>query len=183
MEPLLTYLTSEQVESHSDHIVEVYSRAFRDPPYNRTKAEVLAFSSSLPEHTRRQDFRFLAVFEDNSRQLLGFSYGYKVQPGQWWHDQVKNALDPLVAEEWLADSFQLVELAVDPTAQGSGYGSLLHDRLMDDLPYQKAVLSTIARDTVAYRLYRKRGWVELLDNFNFASVVKPYRIMGLDLRR
>jgi len=183
MEPLLTYLTSEQVESYSDQIVEVYSRAFQDPPYNRTKAEVLAFSSSLPEHTRRQDFRFLAVMKQGSEQVLGFSYGYRAGPGQWWHDQVEKALGPHVAQEWLADSFQLVELAVDPAAQGQGYGSLLHDRLIADLPYQKAVLSTIARDTVAYRLYRKRGWVELLDNFNFASVVKPYRIMGLDLTR
>jgi hypothetical protein len=34
---------------------------------------------------------------------------------------------------------------------------------------------------VAYHLYRKRGWVILLDEYFFPGVTRPYRIMGLNL--
>lgn len=177
----ITFLSSRHVNANSNQVVEIYRKAFREPPYNRTRAEVLAFANSLPRHTGRDDFRFAAAMDDEAGKMVGFAYGYTTKPGQWWHDQVSKALEPGVAQEWLQDSFQLVELAVKPSFQGQGYGGRLHDRLITNLPHQKAVLSTLTRETVAYHLYRRRGWVDLLVDFQFGSVARPYRIMGLDL--
>lgn len=170
-----------QVERFHEQIVNTYRRAFREPPYNRTEVEVLAFENSFSRHIQREDFRFAGAIENASEQMVGFTYGYTSQPGQWWYEQVSRALGPQAAKEWLTDSFQLVELAVAPKAQGQGYGGRLHDLLMTGLPHLKAVLSTIAKDTVAYHLYLGRGWVDILDEFQFPGVGRPYRIMGLDL--
>jgi hypothetical protein len=38
-------------------------------------------------------------------------------------------------------------------------------------------------DTPAFRLYEKRGWIVLLEPFIFPNVVRPYRIMGLELEK
>jgi GNAT superfamily N-acetyltransferase len=86
-----------------------------------------------------------------------------------------------LANEWLTQSFQLVEVAVTPETQGQGIGGRLHDRLLAELTYGKAVLSTIRAQTVAYWMYRKRGWRVLVEDMRFLGVDRPYRIMGLDL--
>lgn len=177
----ITFLSSQQVNSDLDRVVAIYRQAFQEPPYSRNQAEVSAFGNSLPGHTRREGFRFLAGFEVESEGMVGFSYGYTTRPGQWWYDQVVRALERQIAREWLRNSFQLVELAVRPDFQGQGYGGRLHDRLIAGLPHRKAVLSTLAKETVAYQLYKNRGWVDLLDDFQFAGAARPYRIMGLDL--
>jgi ribosomal protein S18 acetylase RimI-like enzyme len=177
----LIFLSGQQVSAFSDQVVGVYRRAFREPPYNRTKGEVIAFANSLPGHISREGFRFLGLFEGESKSMLGFSYGYTTRPGQWWHDQVTKALKYQTSKEWLDHSFQLVELAVSPEVQGRGYGSRLHDGLIAGLPHQRAVLSTLAKETVAYHLYKNRGWADLLQGFQFSGATRPYRIMGLVL--
>jgi hypothetical protein len=128
-------------------------------------------------------FRIVAALERASGDVVGFAYGYENKPDQWWHVEVASALPRQIAEEWLCDSFRLVEMAVATGMQGRGVGGLLHDRLLEELPWPRAVLSTMAAETRAYRLYHQRGWVILLDDHFFPGVGRPYRVMGLDLRR
>jgi hypothetical protein len=85
------------------------------------------------------------------------------------------------ADRWLSDSFEFVELAVLPDAQGNGYGGLLHDALLAGLSHRVSVLSTLQEETDALHLYYKRGWVDLLQHFVFPVGAQPYRIMGIDL--
>jgi ribosomal protein S18 acetylase RimI-like enzyme len=174
-------LTDAATGDRHGQIVGVYRRAFGAPPYNKGEVEVAGFAQSLLGHTRREGFRFVAAFEGETDLIVGFSYGYISKPGQFWYDTVVRALSPHVAAEWLTSSFQLVEIAVAPHAQGRGIGSRLHDHLLEGVTHRKAVLSTMRAKTVAHRLYRKRGWVTLLDQLRFPSVGRVYRIMGLDL--
>jgi GNAT superfamily N-acetyltransferase len=85
--------------------------------------------------------------------------------------------------EWLVGSYRLVEMAVAPEAQGQGIGGLLHDRLLRGVSYRRAMLSTMAAETNAYWLYRKRGWRVLVDDFVFLGVARHCRVMGLELGR
>jgi GNAT superfamily N-acetyltransferase len=87
-----------------------------------------------------------------------------------------------MADLWLESSFMLVEIAVDPDFQRQGIGGRLHDRLLQGLPHQRAVLSTLQGQTAAHHLYRSRGWIVLLEHFFFAGVPREYQIMGLELR-
>lgn len=174
-------LTRVQIESAQDQILDVYGEAFASPPYSRTEIDIENFSRTLARHMERKDFRLLAARESRTGKIVGFTYGYTSAPGQWWHDLVEGAMTPQVAREWLSDTFELVELAVAPRAQGRRAGSRLHDTLLAGLPHRTAVLSTMQAETVALQLYRRRGWVTLLENLFFSGTPKPYQIMGLVL--
>ncbi len=174
-------LTRDQIESAHEQILDVYGEAFASPPYSRTEIDVENFSRTLARHMDRKDFRLLAARESRMGKIVGFTYGYTSAPGQWWHDLVEGAMTPQAAWEWLSDTFEFVELAVAPRAQGRHAGSRLHDTLLAGLPHRTAALSTMQAETVALQLYRRRGWVTLLEDFYFPGTPKPYRIMGLAL--
>ena len=53
---------------------------------------------------------------------------------------------------------------------------------MIGVPSRTAMLSTIQAETTALQLYRKRGWLVLLDHFMFPNTPAPFQIMGLDLQ-
>jgi hypothetical protein len=130
----------------------------------------------------REGFRLAVVHDEPAHNLLGFAYGYTARPGQWWYEQVAAALPPQAVDRWLSGAFELAELAVTPRAQRQGLGGRLHDTLLAGLSHRTAVLSTIALETVASGLYRKRGWIPLIDKLHFSGVDRPYCIMGLDLQ-
>lgn len=113
--------------------------------------------------------------------MVGFAYGYANTPDQYWHEEVVKVAPPHLVSNWLTNSFRLVEMVVLPRAQGGGVGGGLHDHLLNGLQYPKAVLSTMAADTAAYRMYQKRGWVILLDDMVFSISARFYRIMGIEL--
>jgi GNAT superfamily N-acetyltransferase len=175
-------LANQQIETFRDRIVTIYRDAFSAPPYRKGEDEVVDFAQSLSQHVEREGFRMVAAWEDETDQIVGFAYGYANTPDQWWHAEVAKAVQPQIVAEWLTNSFRLVEIAVTPEDQGQGVGGLLHDHLLSGLPYQKAVLSTLAAETNAYWMYRKRGWEILLEDVLFPGVTRPYRIMGLELR-
>ncbi len=175
-------LRGEDVEAVKDQVVAVYAAAFAGPPYNRTAEVVIDFANSLPRHAHRDAFRLVAARDDSSGRMVGFDYGFSALPGQWWYDVVSTVMGSEQRARWLADAFELTELAVLPEYQGYGIGGRLHDQLLAGLAHRTAVLSTIHIDTPAYHLYHKRGWVTLLDKIMFPNVIHSYRIMGLDLK-
>jgi GNAT superfamily N-acetyltransferase len=175
------YPTNQEAEALHGQLVTIYRDAFRGPPYFKGEGEVADFAQSLPRHMQQQGFGMVVVLEGPAREVVGFAYGFENTADQWWYEEVAKAAQPWLVAQWLAGSFRLVEMAVTPEAQGRGIGGLLHDHLLRELPYQKAVLSTMAAETNAYAVYRKRGWRVLLDDFYFPGVARPYRIMGLDL--
>lgn len=182
MDASFYYLTTNEVEPVREQVMAVYAEAFAGPPYNRTAELVIDFSEVLMRHVHRSAFRMVAAYDNSNGRMVGFGYGYTAMPGQWWHDLVAQVMGAEERAHWLEDAFEVVELAVKPAAQGKGIGGRLHDLLLASLPHRTAVLSTIQVDTPAYHLYRKRGWVALLEEFMFPNVIKPYRIMGLELK-
>lgn len=164
-----------------EDIVRIYRQAFEGAPYFKSEAEVTSFRHSLIRHLKLPGFHFLAARDLKTAQIIGFSYGYSGQAGQWWHDIVVKAMDPRTAAVWMVDNFELVELAVLPAYQGHGIGGALHDRLLSEQTHPKAVLSTIQSETTALQLYRKRGWETLLDELRFPGSNRVYLIMGIDL--
>jgi GNAT superfamily N-acetyltransferase len=176
-------LANQQVQAFHDQLVSVYRDAFSVDPYCKEEAEVVDFAGSLPRHLEREGFRGVVALDDQTGKVVGFAYGYSNTPDQFWHQEVAKAMHPRIVTEWLMGSFRLVEMAVTPAVQGRGIGGLLHDHLLGGVPHQKAVLSTMAADTNAFRMYQKRGWRVLIDNHSFRGVARSYRIMGLELSR
>lgn len=184
MAVLIEPLDAGQVAAERDAIVGVYRAAFAPPPYGEGEDQVAWFArDQLPQHAWREGFRCCVAREAAGGPILGFAYGYAGKPGQWWRDVMAQALDAETAAWWLPGYFELVELAVMPAAQGRGIGGRLHDALLVGLPHRTALLSTHQSETPALRLYRKRGWVPLLEGFVFPGGDMPFVIMGLDLGR
>jgi ribosomal protein S18 acetylase RimI-like enzyme len=134
----------------------------------------------LPRHVARDGFRFLGAFAE--RRLVGFVYGYRGGPGQWWHDRVATALGPDGEQRWLARGhFEFTELHVRSDFRRRGIGGRLHDALLDGIDAPTAVLSTQTDNQPAIALYARRGWQVIVPYLDFGSG-RPFLIMGCDLR-
>jgi len=164
-----------------DQLIEVYAAAMRPP------AELLPGRKSIMAgHAVNPGFRAIAVIDDGSGQPVGFGYGFRGAPGQWWHNTVRNALTALrgdaVASGWMDNSFEVAELHVTPAHQGQGTGADVLLRLASGRPERTALLSTRDADTPARRLYRGTGFIDLLTDFQFfPGGEPPYAVMGAEL--
>jgi ribosomal protein S18 acetylase RimI-like enzyme len=132
------------------------------------------------QHTDRPGFRAVGAFAEfpDGERLVGFGYGYEVAPGQWWHDQVRAALDRRTARKWLPGAFEVCELHVHPDQQSQGLGRRLLHALVADLPNPVALLSTPDSDTKAFRLYHADGFVDLARGYHFPGDARPFAILG-----
>src|SRR5215470_19827535 len=119
---------------------------------------------------------------DGARQVLGFSYGFHGQPGQWWYDAVSAALTraigPAVTAGWLADCLEVAEVHVRKDQQRRGIGTRLLTALTAGRPERTALLSTPDRESTARRLYRRMGFRDLLTGYSFPGGSPPYAVMG-----
>jgi ribosomal protein S18 acetylase RimI-like enzyme len=113
--------------------------------------------------------------------LVGFGYGYRGAPTQWWHDIVARALGQEASRRWLADGFELAELHVLPAYQSQGLGRGLLRDIMRRVEAAHITLSTPDLETPARRLYRAEGFVDLLRDFYFPGSTEAYAVMGVDL--
>ncbi len=133
----------------------------------------------LPRHTEREGFRFHGAFAD--RLLVGFVYGYRGEPGQWWHDRVASELGPEGTERWLPPGhLEFTELHVRREFRRRGIGGALHDALLDGVDAPTTVLSTQTDNEPAIALYTGRGWQVIVPRLDFGSG-RPFLIMGKDL--
>jgi ribosomal protein S18 acetylase RimI-like enzyme len=135
------------------------------------------------QHTEREGFRAVGAFAEtrDGERLVGFGYGYLVAPGQWWHDQVRQALDRRTAKQWLPGSFEVCELHVLPDQQSRGLGRQLLHALLEGLDQPAALLSTPDSDTKAFRLYHADGFVDLARGYHFPGDARPFAILGARL--
>jgi ribosomal protein S18 acetylase RimI-like enzyme len=135
----------------------------------------------LPRHASRDGFTFVAAVDEG--RIVGFAYGYRGAPGQWWHDAVRAAMTPAQRALWLLPGHvELAELHVVPGRRREGLGGRLHDALLAahaDAP--TVVLSTQVGNEAARSLYAARGWEVVLPELRFATGGEPYAILGLDL--
>jgi ribosomal protein S18 acetylase RimI-like enzyme len=168
-------------------LVAVYAAAMNPPDRTLSGREAI-----MERHAVSPGFRGLTALADG--RLVGFSYGFHGENGQWWHDMVALALamrsgmtasaespDPDAERAWLDDSLEIAELHVLPPWQGKGIGRSLLLSLAAGRPERTAVLSTADAPTRARRLYRGLGFTDLLTDFRFSGGEPPYAIMGATL--
>ena len=139
---------------HGENVLEVWKASFG--PVD----DVVGWRETVwDRHRTRAGYRLTTAYDGD--RLLGFSWGYTGQPGQFWSDFILDRLGPAVAG-WVGGHFELVELAVIPDGRGRGVGGTLHDQLLAGLPHERALLGTEDDPTSpAVRLYRSRGWQRL----------------------
>jgi ribosomal protein S18 acetylase RimI-like enzyme len=163
---------------HIDAAITVYGQAMG---YPRDLLETR--KGYVAAHAHRPDFRAVATLGDHD-ELLGFGYGYRSIPGQWWHDQVAAALRREQRRVWFTDCFELVELHVRPDAQGRGLGARQLTTLLTGVPQRTVLLSTPEADerrSRAWRLYRRFFFADVLRHFYFPGDDRPFAVLGRSL--
>ena len=174
----VTELPTAWLREHMHEALSIYGMAMGYDP-----SVVAGRYGYAIQHTERQGFRAVGGFAPgpDGEQLVGFGYGYLVAPGQWWHDQVRVALDRRTAKRWLPGAFEVCELHVHPEAQSQGLGRKLLHALVADTDAPVALLSTPDADTKAFRLYHADGFVDLARGYHFPGDARPFAILGARL--
>ena len=159
--------------------IGVYGRAFAEPPYSDPDRGNEIRGRLQETHSHRDGFlAYAAVLPDG--QVVGMIYGYRGSAGQWWHDMVAKQLSPDLTAKWMTDSYELVEVAVDPACQAKGIGAALIARLLAGRTEATCVLSTRI-DSRAHALYKRLGF-EGVTEMAFAPRGARFYIMGKRLR-
>lgn len=140
----------------------------------------------VERHLDQPGLRAVGVV-DETGAVVGFGYGYRGRPGQWWHDEVARglaraaALDGHDRSAWLEGCFEVCELHVRPVRQGHGYGRRLLRALLTGTRARTALLSTPDRESPARGLYRAEGFVDLLTGFRFPGDEREFAVLGARL--
>ena len=162
----------DELERRRDELLDVYAEAM-----GVSASAARARRPIVSAHLDRPGLRTVAATDDRGR-LVGVAYGYLGEPGQWWHDQVSDALPPDLARTWLTGSFEVCELHVRPALQGQGLGRTLLDRLLAGPPSHAAVLTTPDKETRARGFYRAAGWTDLLRGLMFPGDPRAFAVLG-----
>lgn len=160
----------------AERIGDVYHRAFRVDEFEKTQRFL---ELALSRHVTYPEFRF--VVAEAGDALVGFTYGYRSEPGRWWHDLIAPALRAHGKGTWIADAFEFVEFAVLPEMQKRGIGRHMHNLLLGPVRQSTALLSTDAPPNPAHDLYLRIGWIDLIPDFAYPGGGTQAAIMGLDL--
>jgi GNAT superfamily N-acetyltransferase len=132
-------------------------------------------SGTYPKHVSWPGFRlFMAAVDGHP---VGFIYGYNSLPGQWWHDQVLDALVAAGHESWVENALELAEIAVLPQFQGRGIGTRLIDAYLVDVA-QPVLLALEAADDITHTLYAAHGFRDLLTDFAYSGWDDRIIVMG-----
>lgn len=173
----ISRVDAQWMRDHLRETLEIYGAAMDYPP-----SVVEARYGHAAAHTMRRGFAAAAALDATGRPV-GYGYGYAAAAGQWWYDQVAEALGGPLTRRWLRDSFELSEFHVRPDQQSLGIGRALLRTLLSQVPHAQVVLSTPDSDTRAFRLYRSEGFVDLLRGHFFPGDSRPFAILGLTLIR
>lgn len=144
-----------------------------------TGAEPLAArelaNGTFPKHVSWPGFRmFVAAVDGNA---VGFIYGHRSLPGQWWNDQVRETLIAAGHADWLVNPLELAEVAVLPPFQGQGIGTRLIDAFLEGVA-QPVLLAVEAVEEKAHVLYAAHGFRDLLTDFRYPGFDDRIIVMG-----
>ena len=134
----------------------------------------------IKRHTGYKGFCGYAAVDEGD--IIGYAYGYSSLSGQYYHELLTDHLSSDGSDDWLNNCFEFVELAVHPKYRKRGIGAHLHDQLLKDLPFERAVLTTQTNNWPAISLYRSKGWVIISDSFlPLDDPEQPFIIFGKTL--
>lgn len=160
-----------------DELVAIYAAAMQPDP-----ADLPGRRYIMRRHAAHPAFRALAVTEVPGGPVIAFSYAFRGQAGQWWHDVVLAGITATAggqaASGWLSSAMEVAEVHVHPAYQRRGTGRSMLLTLTAGRKERTALLSTMDAESPARRLYRDLGFTDLLTGYSFPGGSPPYAVMG-----
>jgi ribosomal protein S18 acetylase RimI-like enzyme len=158
-------------ERHLPRIAEFFNAV-----WNRRDDSVLGRFSRHASHDG-----YIGYMIEDGDGIVGFAYGYRSAPGQFFNGLVKGFLDAQVYDEWMSDCFEIPELAVRADMRRRGYGTALLARLLDETDAKTAVLATQADNKPARGLYERAGWQVIHEPYYPFGPDQPFVLLGKKL--
>lgn len=151
-----------------DQVWPCYQEVFGDFEDYETWRTVL-----FDRHRTRAGYRLVTATDESG--IVGFSWGYVGERGQYWSDLLCEMLPPEITAEWVGGHFEFVELAVTAPNRGKGIGRALHDKLLESVTGHCLLGTADDPADPAVQLYETAGWRKL-------GVLRPgVQVMGLVL--
>ncbi len=143
--------SGEQTLMILDDIIDLYDDINSELGYE--SVEIFSRKSFIARTKRQMEkdgFELITVRSDDV--LVGFSFGLTFPPGIWWADAT-----PPTTEILDASKFAVIELDVQSSYRGRGFGKRLLQTLLEHR-YEKFATLTAIPDDPAYSMYIRWGW-------------------------
>ncbi|MGH3735755.1 MAG: GNAT family N-acetyltransferase [Micromonosporaceae bacterium] len=144
--------SGDQAAALMDDLCDAYADAYGAEP---TEEKTSAFRNRAAKQLKRPGFDLVAARVGGS--LVGFAFGYTLQPDTHWWD----GLEPEPQEGFSAENGKrtlvLSEIEVRRAWQDKGLGRTLHDELLKGRTEERATLAT-GPDHAAQAVYERWGW-------------------------
>ncbi len=156
-------------EAELQSIAALYGRVFSEPPYleSATEAEAAFIERVWRYSATKQSFCLaFAYFRelDAENATVGLVLGSGVDQSDWWWSTVTSQLVLPRRRWWMARRcFAIAELSVASKTRRTGTASRLMAEVLEDLPYEVALLTCDPRATAAINFYRSNGW-QIVEN-------------------
>ncbi|MGV9699468.1 N-acetyltransferase family protein [Streptomyces sp. NPDC003470] len=147
--------------THVEELRSVYVDAFCAPPWNEDEQKAAEFVGRLPGNVRRPGFT--AVTAVNDGEVLGFATAWTTLapfPDDRCYRQAAAGLGTERTLDWLCGAREIDELAVRPSAQGTGLAAALLEAVTADAPKGRSWLLTSVGAPRAASFYRSQGWTQ-----------------------
>ncbi|GGT78571.1 MULTISPECIES: GNAT family N-acetyltransferase [Streptomyces] len=147
--------------THTESLRSVYVDAFCAPPWHEDEAQATEFVSRLPANVRRAGFTAATAVRDG--EIVGFATAWTTPsplPADRCYPQAAAGLGNDRTADWLCGAREIDELAVRPTARGTGLATRLLEAVTADAPEGRAWLLTSVRNGRAMAFYRRHGWTQ-----------------------
>lgn len=147
--------------AHASALHAVYVDAFCAPPWNEGVERAVEFTGRLPGNVRRPGFT--AALALAGREVVGFATAWTTPasfPTDRCYPQAAAGLGMERTVEWLCGAREIDELAVSPTAHGTGLARDLPETVVEDAPEGRSWLLTCVQSPRAVSFFRRRGWTQ-----------------------
>ena len=135
-----------------DALGDAYADAYGVEP---TEEKTRAFRARATKQLERPGFDLVAARADGV--LVGFAFGYSLQPDTHWWVGLEPDPGAAFAQETGNRTFVLSEIEVRRAWQERGLGRAVHDALLQDRSEERATLAT-GPDHQAQSVYERWGW-------------------------
>lgn len=161
-------------ERNIDHVVQLYKDIFLP-----TKETNLDIKNRIEKHMQYGQFFGMISYDFNTP--IGFIYGYRTKPGQFFHEQLKSVLESHQIDYWLSDAYELVEIAVKKEYRSLGVGTILHDALLEQVSLPKVILAVEASNQEAITFYENKYWEFIKQEITVIPAAPVQHVIGKSL--
>lgn len=147
---------TSELASVQPALIEVYTEIFTELPYSNANDSAADFAERLSADLTHPGGALVVARQDDN--VIGFSYGFPLQPGSLWWANVEPPLSPQDSTETGTRTFAIIEMHVRRRWRRQGVATALHRRLLSGRAETRATLGVRESATTAQMVYHRWGY-------------------------